>query len=327
MPSLDRYKARMVEVEKEASLVNPAELRKQVAAKDARIAALERELKATSAGVSALSKVAVQKPPKVERVEVPVLSAKDRKLIARASDHAEASSSKAAEFAKALATLRAHLEQQLVTLREGVERLSARDQAILAQPPAGRHNMQPTPSAFVSKKPAASRAVEAPPEGVTPARQKILNGLAFVEQVLGLRHADRDQLAFLSVQSPSSGGYANNLGALRSLGLLDYPAKGRVGLTDAGRALAVIEDVPATSSELHAIVQRRLPPARWRIIASLIKAYPRDVDRAELAELSNQSPSSGGYANNLGALRSLGLLDYPSKGSVIATPALFLEGR
>jgi hypothetical protein len=140
-------------------------------------------------------------------------------------------------------------------------------------------------------------------------------------------HADRDQLAFLSDQSATSSGYANNLGALRTLGFLAYPAKGRVGLTEAGRAIAVIEEVPASSSELHAIVERKLSPTRWRIIATLIQAYPREVERAELAELSNQSATSSGYANNLGALRSLGLLDYPSKGSVVATSALFLDER
>lgn len=318
MPSLDRYKTRMVEVEKEATLANPAELRKQAAAKDARIAALERELKATSVGVSALSKAAVQKAPKVERVEVPVLSAKERKLLERASTHAEASGAKAAELAKAVSTL-----------RERVERLSAREQAILAKPPAIRHKMQPTPAAFVAppKKSAPTKAAEPPPEGVTPPRQKILNALAFVEQVLGLSDADRDQLAFLSDQSATSSGYANNLGALRSLGFLAYPAKGRIGLTEAGRAIAVVEGVPTSSSEFHAIVERKLSPPRWRIVATLIQAYPREVDRAELAELSNQSATSSGYANNLGALRSLGLLDYPSKGSVIATPALFLDGR
>lgn len=34
--------------------------------------------------------------------------------------------------------------------------------------------------------------------------------------------------------------------------------------------------------------------------------------------------ASSGYANNLGALRSLGLIDYPSPGMVAATDLLFL---
>ena len=37
------------------------------------------------------------------------------------------------------------------------------------------------------------------------------------------------------------------------------------------------------------------------------------------------SPTSGGYFNNLGSLRSLGLVDYPQPGTVAAQPVLFLE--
>lgn len=314
MPSLDRYKARMVEVEKEASLGNPAELRK-------RIAGLERELKAALTGVSALSKAAVEKPPKVERVEVPVLSAKDRKLIERVGDLAEASSLKAHELANAVSIL-----------KQRVEQLTAREQAnVPLRVRMGLPKSTPPPRASVrTSLPTFEEATKMgtpAPEGVTPARQKILNGLAFVEQVLGASNADRDQLAFLADQSARSSTYANSLGMLRSAQLIDYPAKGRVGLTDEGRAIAVAEGVPSTSSELHALVQRKVPPSRWRIIETLIKAYPKDVDRAELAELSNQSATSSTYSNSLGALRTLGLIDYPNRGSVIATPALFLEGR
>lgn len=36
---------------------------------------------------------------------------------------------------------------------------------------------------------------------------------------------------------------------------------------------------------------------------------------------------SGGYFNNLGALRTLGVIDYPTPGRVVATSVLFLEAR
>jgi hypothetical protein len=315
-PDIAKIRERMAATIEKAKAEDPKALR-------ARIAELEREIKATANGVSARSKVVVvEKAPKIQRVEVPVLSAKDRKLIERARDHAEASTSKAAELAKALSTLDAQVTRFLAAATNAAER------TILAQPRllSRRHNMQPTltpPKAAPLKSPPS----EVANGGVPPARQKILNGLAFVEQVLGNRDADRDQLAFLSEQSPTSSGYANHLGALRSANLIDYPAKGRIALTDAGRAIAVVENVPRTSAELQALVQRRLPPARWRIIETLIDAYPNDVDRAELGERAEQSPTSSGYANHLGALRSLGLLDYPNKGRVVATPALFLEGR
>jgi hypothetical protein len=51
------------------------------------------------------------------------------------------------------------------------------------------------------------------------------------------------------------------------------------------------------------------------------EAYAKD----ELAQLAGQSPTSSGYTNNLGSLRSLGLIDYPTPGYAVALPVLFLE--
>ena len=42
---------------------------------------------------------------------------------------------------------------------------------------------------------------------------------------------------------------------------------------------------------------------------------------------SGSSSTSSAYANNLGRLRSLGLIDYPDRGHVVALPVLFLEER
>jgi hypothetical protein len=49
--------------------------------------------------------------------------------------------------------------------------------------------------------------------------------------------------------------------------------------------------------------------------------------KADLAEAAGVSPASSGFQNNLGGLRSLGLIDYPHPGHVVATTVLFLEGR
>jgi len=60
--------------------------------------------------------------------------------------------------------------------------------------------------------------------------------------------------------------------------------------------------------------------------------YPQPVSKGELAERASaylgkpMSATSGGYFNNLGTLRSLKLIDYPSPGTVVALPVLFLEG-
>lgn len=67
----------------------------------------------------------------------------------------------------------------------------------------------------------------------------------------------------------------------------------------------------------------QLPPARRRILEALIEAYPKPVERSALASAVSTSGTSGSFANNLGGLRTLGLLDYPQPGWA-ATPLLFL---
>lgn len=49
------------------------------------------------------------------------------------------------------------------------------------------------------------------------------------------------------------------------------------------------------------------------------------MTREDLAAAAGALPVSSGYANNLGALRSLGLLDYPSRGHVRASQVMFLR--
>ena len=96
-----------------------------------------------------------------------------------------------------------------------------------------------------------------------------------------------------------------------------------MALTDAGRALAAPTEPIRSLEELHQAWQRKLSTPQWRILHALIAVHPRAVSRGWLADESGQSASSSGYANNLGALRSLGLLDYPASGMVAATDLLF----
>lgn len=161
---------------------------------------------------------------------------------------------------------------------------------------------------------------------LSPAKHRILNALAWLETI-GVDEADKTQLAFLADQSPRSSGYTNNLGALRTAGLIDYPGPGRVVLTEQGRALADVGEAPASDDELHAMIFSKLSPAKGRILRALIEAYPNELTKAELAERADQSATSSGYTNNLGALRSLGLIDYPAPGHVVGLPILFLGER
>lgn len=135
------------------------------------------------------------------------------------------------------------------------------------------------------------------------------------------------QVALFAEASPKSSSYTNNLGALRTAGLIDYPAGGQVTLTDAGREIADGDAAPSTVEELHAFVAGLVGGSKWRLLEQLIVAYEvgEELHKDELAVRAGASATSSSFTNNLGALRSLGLIDYPRPGYVAAKPVLFLE--
>jgi hypothetical protein len=135
-------------------------------------------------------------------------------------------------------------------------------------------------------------------------------------------------VAFLADASPKSSAFMNNLGKLRSAGLVDYPQQGMVSLTDDGAAIARVgDDAPTTSEELQAAFYAKLPAPQVRIVQATVAAYPSALTREEVADRAQASSASSAFMNNLGALRSLGLIDYPRQGVVAAAPLLFMEER
>lgn len=178
----------------------------------------------------------------------------------------------------------------------------------------------PAPAIYTSRRVAQEEGIEI----VTPAKQRILNALAMLEQI-GLAAPSKSQVAVFAAQSPTSSGYTNNLGALRSSGLISYPVPGSVALTPEGRTIADAARAPQTIGDMHDFVRGLIGEPRWRILMPLIDIYPKSFAKGRLAEIAGVSASSSGYTNNLGSLRSLGLLDYPQPGEVRAEPILFLE--
>jgi hypothetical protein len=168
----------------------------------------------------------------------------------------------------------------------------------------------------------------APPSGdarVSGPQQRILNALAALEAI-GLPDAHKTQLALFAQASPKSSSYSNNLGALRTAGLINYPAGGRVGLTADGRAIADASGAPTSTDELHRFVYSLVGGAKARLLEALISVYDADLSKEELAERAGASATSSSFSNNLGSLRSLGLIDYPAPGRIAALPVLFLAG-
>jgi hypothetical protein len=289
---VDALRSDLAEVVAEAEQDDPKALRRKVAE-------LQRELAKKPA------------PAKEKRVEVPVL--KDSQI-----ERLDVDVERMAEVADKLTA-------RLMDVRDALLRAK-----VTAPVPAivpARPVREPIrfPPATPAREYAARTARHQVASGLQPARQKILDALAWAESV-GLPSAEKTQLAFLSDASPTSSAYANNLGGLRSTGLIDYPSVGTVALTEAGRAAANVPDAPRTSEELQRAVLSKLQPARARIVQALIEAHPRGIARGDLADKVEASATSSAFANNLGALRSLGIIDYRG-GEVVARDVLFLEGR
>lgn len=179
------------------------------------------------------------------------------------------------------------------------------------------------------------------------AKERFLNGESYVSQASnGARNGDlsapqtrilealgrclsikrarvtRPWVAFLSGASPKSSAFTNNLGALRSKGFIDYE-NGLVYLTDQGRKSVHISK-PMSQPELHDRIIDMLPAPQAKILNALLDRGGKSIDRPKLAELAGASPTSSAYTNNLGAMRSLGLIEYGSGSTVFAKSDLFL---
>lgn len=230
-----------------------------------------------------------------------------------------------ASLGKQIAALAVELDRLIEQMR-GVDEVDDRRPAGEAAAPTTivRHEVKPAyrPTASVIPPGAVARS------DLPGAQQRILDALAELSQ-LGLHRPERMQVALLAGYSHlSSKGFANGIGALRSAGMVEYPEGGRISLSDDGRRSANPPARPRTSSEIHDRFCQLLGGQTERVLRPLIAAYPRALDRARLMEAAGYGhQSSKGFANTIGRLRSLGLIDYPSRGTVAARDILFIGGK
>ncbi len=156
--------------------------------------------------------------------------------------------------------------------------------------------------------------------------QRILDAIAWLEQI-GVTEPQQTAVAFLAGYTYGGGAFNNPRGALRTKGLVEYRAGERIALTDDGRSHARVPDAPLTSDELHRRVLDRLPGPEQRLLRPLLDAYPEALTNEDLAERAGYTAGAGAFNNPRGRLRSLGLVDYPQPGRVVARSVLFVEGR
>jgi hypothetical protein len=206
--------------------------------------------------------------------------------------------------------------------RTGIAIGIARAQAALS---ALRVDGSSATAAKPQRGPSAPKAAPAPvvaAEGVTGPQQRILNALAWWK-AFGIATPTNEQVGFIAGYSPSSGGFANLKGGLRSLGFVDYPSGGKLALTEAGAALADAPALAVTQDAFHVQVRAKLSGPQVRVLDPIIAAYPHPISSQEVADAAGYSAGSGGFANLRGSLKTIGLIEYPAAGQTRAADWLF----
>ena len=261
-----------------------------------RIAELEREL--DQQGSAAIDEEVV-----VGRIEATVKQVRD-------------------EYARRFSKVGKSLTDVAVDLRAIAEKLDAL-RTSLADQVVETKLVLPAPVAKGGRRrPKAKRRVES--RELSGPQRRVLDALAWLEGLGIAERASRVQVAFLAGYKPGGGAFNNTLGSLRSEGLIEYPARGEIVLTDSGRRHAECVTEPLTTETLQRRVMDRLNGPQRRVLQPLIAAYPCEVSVEELAQAAGYEVGGGAFNNTRGSLRSLGLIDYPGSGRVIARPVLFV---
>ena len=163
---------------------------------------------------------------------------------------------------------------------------------------------------------------------LTGPEQKILNALAELE-VLGLHPADKIQVGLLAgYTNVRSGGFSEPLARLAAAGSVVAPTPGKLAITATGRGLAVVVAAPTSREEMQARVLMKLTGPEQRLLRELLRQYPAPVAKDALgAACGYTNIRSGGFSEPLARLHTLGLVQAPARGLVVAAPFLFLETR
>lgn len=167
---------------------------------------------------------------------------------------------------------------------------------------------------------------QAPTNGdasISGSQLRVLSRLVELLECTNQSSVKKEQLAAWAQYSPTSGGYNNLLGSLRSQGMIEYPQPGLVAITAGGRALARPESIPVSSDEMRERAKQVLRGSEAKLLDILHRS--RDTwTKEQLGQESGFSHTSGGFNNYLGHMRTLGFVEYPAPGQVKAADWLYL---
>jgi len=262
----------------------------------------------------------------------------DARIIGRAV--ARVDSDLRAKFARQVGDMQRVLHRQLLALRE-IAQVSVKA-ANMAPPKLEPIEHTKIPGGEIQTKGAQSYVASRPVERVaTPQiahprlesnngsgelsrrQMEILRALAELEAV-GQTAPSKECVAAWSRYKATGGGFGNNLGNLKTKGLVHYPGQRTVALTEHGRDLAGPQG-PPSQEELAERAAAILSGPQKKILDVLREVYPEALCREELAERTGYHATGGGFGNLVGNMHTAGVVDYPQPGQVRCAEWLFLE--
>lgn len=138
---------------------------------------------------------------------------------------------------------------------------------------------------------------------------------------IGTSQPSKEQVAAWSSYSVNGGAFRNPLGSLKSKGLVDYPSTNSVALTEEGKS-HVGSVAPPTWDELMARIEKVCSGPEWKIFQTILAHKGETIPHEQVAEETGYEANGGAFRNPLGALRTMGLIEYPKSRMVTAAPWL-----
>lgn len=154
-------------------------------------------------------------------------------------------------------------------------------------------------------------------------KRRILDAIAWWGAI-GVPNPTRVQVAAVAKYAWKGAAFKNPMSSLMTSGLCQIPEPGRVSFTETGAALAHTPDSPPSEEELHRRIISILDGPKAKILGVLLSER-REMTREELAEASSYAASGAAFKNPLSGLCSLGFVDRPRAGYVVASGQLFIQ--
>lgn len=259
-------------------------------------------------------------PPRIEiaKVEIPVVKPADLKRLETVLGRAEALHEKLKFLGKPVEEAAKELRAAIGSVRtiDSQKILDAvtRKLRAAAPPPARPAVAAPvapgrTKPAMVPKSSAAKPVPQFPVEGeeepLNKPQIRMLGALAAFEAIRSESVPRSWIAAWMGIKV--SGSFMNNLGGLRTRGLVEYEGP-RAGLTDAGRAAGVGPEEDLTTESLLRRALRSCNGPQQKMLTRLHELNGW-TSREELADALGLVVS-GSFMNNLGGLRTAELVEY-----------------